>query len=229
MTDELAAWPELVVFDCDGVLVDSEPIANRVMAEAVTALGWPLSAADCIARFKGHHLDTVIAAVEARLGRPIPEDWVANLRAATGAAFERELQLVAGVVEALDALAESGLAYCVASQGPLEKMAVSLGVTGLRARFEGRIFSAYQVERGKPHPDLFLFAARTLGVAPRACVVIEDSPLGVTAARAAGMAVLGFAPEGDGADLAAAGAGLFRDMAELPGLLGLGRTKRTTR
>ncbi len=101
-------------------------------------------------------------------------------------------------------------------------MAVSLGVTGLRARFDGRIFSAYQVERGKPHPDLFLFTAKTMGCAPERCVVIEDSPLGVTAARAAGMSVLGFAPEGDGADLAAAGANLFRDMAELPALLGLG-------
>ncbi len=229
MTEATAARPELVVFDCDGVLVDSEPIANRVMAEAISALGWSLSTADCIARFKGHHFDTIIAVIEDRLGRPVPEDWVANLRAATGAAFERELQPVPGVVAALDALAESGLATCVASQGPPEKMAVSLGVTGLRARFDGRIFSTYQVERGKPQPDLFLFAAKTMGVAPRACVVIEDSPLGVAAARAAGMNVLGFAPEGDGADLAAAGARLFRDMAEQPGLLGLGRTKRITR
>ncbi len=214
--------PELVVFDCDGVLVDSEPIANRVMAEAITGLGWPLSTADCTARFKGHHLDTVIAAVEDRLGRPVPEAWLRDLRAATGAAFERELQAVPGVVAALDAVAAGGLATCVASQGPPEKMAVSLGVTGLRARFEGRIFSAYQVARGKPRPDLFLFAAAAMGVAPRACVVIEDSPLGVTAAKAAGMDVLGFAPEDDGAELAAAGARLFRDMAELPDLLGLG-------
>ncbi len=214
--------PELVVFDCDGVLVDSEPIANRVMAEAITGLGWPLSTADCIARFKGHHFDSVVAVVEDRLGRPVPAGWLPNIRAATAAAFERELEPVPGVVAVLDAVAAGGLASCVASQGPLEKMAVSLGVTGLRARFEGRIFSAYQVARGKPHPDLFLFAAEAMGVAPGSCVVIEDSPLGVTAARAAGMAVLGFAPEGDGADLAAAGARLFRDMTELPGLLGLG-------
>ena len=166
--------PELIIFDCDGVLVDSEPIANRIMAEAVTALGWPLSAADCIARFKGHHLDTVIAAVEARLGRPVPEDWVANLRAATGAAFERELQPVPGVVEALDA----------ASQGPPEKMAVSLGVTGLRARFDCRIFSAYQVERGKPHPDLFLFAAETMGVALPACSGSAETAAGLGSGRA---------------------------------------------
>jgi HAD superfamily hydrolase (TIGR01509 family) len=222
MTEATAARPELIIFDCDGVLVDSEPIANRIMAEAITALGWPLSTADCIARFKGHHFDTIIAVIEDRLGRPVPADWLPNLRAATGAAFERELEPVPGVVAVLDAVAESGLATCVASQGPPEKMAVSLGVTGLRARFEGRVFSAYQVERGKPHPDLFLFAAEAMGIAPRACVVIEDSPLGVTAARAAGMNALGFAPEGDGADLATAGARLFRDMAELPGLLGLG-------
>ena len=110
MTDELAARPEPIIFDCDGVLVDSEPIANRVMAEAVTALGWPLTTEDCIVRFKGHHFDTVIAAVEARLGRPVPGDWVPNLRAATGAAFERELQPVPGVVETLDAVAENGTA-----------------------------------------------------------------------------------------------------------------------
>ena len=222
MTEATAARPELLIFDCDGVLVDSEPIANRVMAEAITGLGWPLSTADCIARFKGHHFDTVIAAVEDQLGRPVSEHWLPDLRAATDAAFERELRPIPGVIAALDAVEDAGLATCVASQGPLEKMAVSLGVTGLRARFEGRVFSAYQVERGKPHPDLFLFAAEAMGVAPRACVVIEDSPLGVTAARAAGMSVLGFAPEGGGADLAAAGARLFRDMAELPGLLDLG-------
>ncbi len=214
--------PQLIVFDCDGVLVDSEPIANRVMAEAITALGWPLDTADCMARFKGHHFDTIIAAIEDRLGRPVPADWLPNMRAATDAAFERELEPVPGVVAALDAVAASGTATCVASQGPPEKMVVSLGVTGLRPRFEGRIFSAYQVARGKPHPDLFLFAAEAMGVAPGSCVVIEDSPLGVTGARAAGMAVLGFAPDGDGAELAAAGAELFRDMAELPGLLGLG-------
>ena len=214
--------PELIVFDCDGVLVDSEPIANRVMAEAITGLGWPLSTADCIARFKGHHFDTVIAAVEERLGRPVSEHWLPDLRAATDAAFERELRPIPGVIAALDAVEEAGLATCVASQGPLEKMAISLGVTGLRARFEGRIFSAYQVARGKPHPDLFLFAAEAMGVAPGTCVVIEDSPLGVTGAKAAGMAVLGFAPQGDGVELTAAGATLFRDMAALPVLLGLG-------
>ncbi len=218
--------PELVVFDCDGVLVDSEPIANRVMAEAITALGWPLSTADCTARFKGHHFDTIIAEIEGRLGRPVPADWLPTVRAATDAAFKRELKPVPGVVAVLDAVAASGTAACVASQGPLEKMAVSLGVTGLRARFEGRIFSAYQVARGKPHPDLFLYAADTMGVAPGSCVVIEDSPLGVTGARAAGMRVLGFAPEGDGTDLTAAGAEPFRDMAELPGLLGIGRGDR---
>ena len=217
----MAIRPELIVFDCDGVLVDSEPIANRVMAEAITALGWPVTTADCVARFKGHHFDTVIAVIEERLGRPVPADWLSDVRVATNAAFERELEPVPGVVAVLDAVAARGTATCVASQGPPEKMAVSLGVTGLRERFEGRIFSAYQVERGKPHPDLFLLAARTMGVAPAACVVIEDSLLGVTAATAAGMGVLGFAPEGDGAELAAAGAVLFRDMAELPGLLGM--------
>jgi HAD superfamily hydrolase (TIGR01509 family) len=217
----MALRPELIVFDCDGVLVDSEPIANRVMAEAITALGWPLSTADCLGRFKGHHFDTVIAVIEERLRRPVPADWLRDLRTATDAAFVRELKPVPGVVAILEEIEKRGIATCVASQGPQEKMAVSLGVTGLRPHFEGRIFSAYQVARGKPHPDLFLFAAETMGFAPGTCVVIEDSPLGVTAAKAAGMAILGFAPPGDGADLAAAGAELFHDMAELPALLGL--------
>lgn len=226
MAKGVLSRPQLIVFDCDGVLVDSELICNRVMAEAITALGWSVTTADCLARFKGHHFNTIVAAIEERLGRPPPEDWLSDLRAATDIAFTRELKPVPSVLKALDAVAASGIATCVASQGPLEKMAVSLGVTGLRPRFEGRIFSAYQVPRGKPHPDLFLFAAEAMGVAPRSCVVIEDSPLGVTAAKAAGMAVLGFAPPqgdaaGDGADLAAAGADLFHDMAELPGLLGL--------
>ena len=123
MAKGLSLRPELIVFDCDGVLVDSEPIANRDMAEAITALGWPMNTADCIARFKGHHFDTIIAAIEDRLGRPPPADWLPDMRARTNAAFERELKPVPGVLKTLDAVAASGTAASVASQGPLEKMA----------------------------------------------------------------------------------------------------------
>ncbi len=115
MAKGVSLRPELIVFDCDGVLVDSEPIANRVMAEAITALGWPLSTADSIARFKGHHFDTILAAIDERLGRPVPADWLSSVRAATNAAFKRELEVMPGVVEALDAIAQRGVATCVAS------------------------------------------------------------------------------------------------------------------
>ena len=213
--------PELVIFDCDGVLVDSEPIANRVMAEAVTALGWPMDIAESTARFKGWHLDKIMDLLAERLGRPLPETWLPDLRQATHDAFRAELEPIPGALPVVEALRQRGVAYCVASQGPPEKMAVSLGKTGLWPFFEGRCFSAYQVERGKPHPDLFLHAAKSMGKAPAEAVVIEDSILGVQAAGAANMPVLGFVPPGDPEGLGPAGAVLFHDMTDLQALLRL--------
>lgn len=213
--------PALIIFDCDGVLVDSEVIANAVMAEEITALGWPVSTDDCLKNFKGSHLDDVMAVIEAKIGRALPEDWLPNLRAKSDLAFRADLQPVPGVHEVLDRLSELGLPHCVASQGPHEKMAVTLEVTGLKPRFEGRVFSAYEVARGKPHPDLFLHAAETMGHAPRQCVVIEDSPLGVQAAKAAGMRIFGYDPQGSDPRLGREGAEVFADMRALPALLGL--------
>ena len=213
--------PALIIFDCDGVLVDSEAIANAVMAEEITALGWPVSTAYCLENFKGSHLDTVMEVIEAKIGRALPDDWLPNLRTKSDLAFRAELQPVPGVHEVLDRLSELGLPHCVASQGPHEKMAVTLEVTGLHRRFEGRIFSAYEVARGKPHPDLFLHAAQTMGHAPGQCVVIEDSPLGVQAAKAAGMRVFGYDPHASDPRLGREGAEVFMDMRALPALLGL--------
>ncbi len=213
--------PDLVIFDCDGVLVDSGPIANRVLAEAVTALGRPMTTEDCLRAFEGQHFATVIAGLERALGRPVDETWLPEPRQRTAEAFRRELRPIDGIHEVLAELAAARIATCVASQGPAEKMTVSLGVTGLPPAFAGRIFSAYQVARGKPHPDLFLHAAACLNRPPASCVVVEDSPLGVRAAVAAGMAVFGFDPQGDGQDLAAGGARVFGEMRALPGLLGL--------
>jgi HAD superfamily hydrolase (TIGR01509 family) len=208
--------PELAIFDCDGVLVDSEPIANRVLSQALIAEGLDTDYAETTAETTGLSMASVLAWAEGRLGRGLPAGFVERVQDATFAAFRRELAPVPGVSEAL---ARIELPVCVASSGEIEKIRLSLGLTGLLERFEGRIFSAAEVARGKPFPDLFLHAAQTLGVAPKGCAVIEDSLPGVRAARAAGMTVLGYAGAGDQAALAAAGAHAFTDMAELPDLL----------
>jgi HAD superfamily hydrolase (TIGR01509 family) len=216
------AGSALLIFDCDGVLVDSEMIASRVLAAEARALGLSLTAADCRRRFTGSAMAAVRAALEADLGRPLPADFETRVRARDRAAFEAELKPVAGIAEAVRRLA---LPRCVASSGAPEKIRHSLELTGLLPLFEPHLFSAHQVARGKPAPDLFLFAAAAMATPPAACVVIEDSVAGVRAGRAAGMRVLGFAgashagPDyGDG--LAAAGAhAVFADMAELLGLV----------
>jgi HAD superfamily hydrolase (TIGR01509 family) len=206
----------LVIFDCDGVLVDSDRIGLRIQAERITALGLPTTYEDCVRDFLGIGMPATIAILERRLGAPLPDGWVADLDAAVRDAFRRELRPVAGVEAALDAIA---LPTRVASSGSQEKMRLTLGLTGLRDHFAGRIFSADEVERGKPAPDLFLLAAERMGAAPADCVVVEDSPAGVAAARAAGMRALGYAAETDPAALRREGAETFTAMAELPALI----------
>jgi HAD superfamily hydrolase (TIGR01509 family) len=203
----------LVIFDCDGVLVDSDRIALRIQAERITALGLPTTYEDCVRDFLGIGMPATLRILERRLGGPLPGDWAADLDAEVRAAFRRELRPVPGIVAALDAVE---LPTCVASSGSQEKMRLTLGLTGLRDRFACRIFSADEVARGKPAPDLFLHAAEQMGAAPADCVVVEDSPFGVMAARAAGMRVLGYAPDGDGELLAREGAEVFTAMADLP-------------
>jgi HAD superfamily hydrolase (TIGR01509 family) len=163
-------------------------------------------------------MDSCVAMIEEELGRSVPDTFVEDLRAATFTAFERELEPVPGVKAAIAAIA---IPDCVASSGPFKKMRFTLGHTGLLDYFEGRLFSASQVARGKPHPDLFLFAAERMNTAPEHCVVVEDSVPGVQAARAAGIPVLGYAgaAHADAAVLQAAGAHVFTDMADLPGLV----------
>lgn len=207
---------DLVIFDCDGVLVDSEPLSNRILAEHLTAVGLPVTPEESVRDFMGRSLTAALAEVEQRLGRPLPAGFVAAYYEETFAAFARELEPVAGIHAALDRIA---LPSCVASSGPHEKIRHSLGLTGLLERFDGRIFSAADVEHGKPAPDLFLHAAATMGAAPERCVVVEDAPAGVQAGRAAGMTVLGYAGFTDAAALSAAGARTFTRMAELPDLV----------
>lgn len=212
---------ELVIFDCDGVLVDSEPIANRVFSRMLGEVGLPMDYDETVRTFVGRSAATCVGMVEARLGRPVPDGWVDEWRRRTLDAFSRELRAVEGVADALDRIAAP---VCVASSGEPAKMRFTLGMTGMLPRFEGRIFSAVEVRRGKPAPDLFLHAARTMGAVPERCAVVEDSAVGVEAGAAAGMTVFGFAAMSDPAALRAAGAAhVFTRMDELPGLLARGR------
>jgi HAD superfamily hydrolase (TIGR01509 family) len=213
-----ATTPELVIFDCDGVLVDSDRISLRVQAEWISALGLKISYEDCVRDFLGLGMPATLRILTDRLGGPLPTGWEEDLNAAVREAFRSELQPVPGVVEALEAI---DLPTCIASSGSQEKMRFTLGLTGLWDRFAGRIYSGDDVQRGKPAPDLFLHAASRMSTSPHRCVVIEDSPFGVVGARAAGMSVLGYTPEGNGERLADKGAKTFESMAELPGLLGL--------
>lgn len=206
---------ELVIFDCDGVLVDSDRISLRIQAERISALGLDMTYEDCVREFLGLGMPATLDILAERLERPVPEGWVRELDAAVREGFRRELRPVPGVVEALD---EIGLPTCVASSGSQAKMRFTLGLTGLWDRFAGRIFSAGEVQRGKPAPDLFLHAARRMATPPERCLVVEDSPFGVSGAKAAGMKVLGFATTTTSPHLGAADA-IFTTMADLPGLV----------
>lgn len=206
---------ELVIFDCDGVLVDSDRISLRIQAERISALGLEMSYEDCVRDFLGLGMPATLRILAERLERPVPEGWEVELDAAVRKGFRRELTPVAGIVEALQ---EIELPTCVASSGSHEKMRLTLGLTGLWDRFAGRIFSADEVERGKPDPDLFLHAASCMSIPPERCIVVEDSPFGIAAAKAAGMAALGFAAATPAARLKGADA-VFTAMEDLPGLL----------
>jgi HAD superfamily hydrolase (TIGR01509 family) len=206
---------DLVIFDNDGVLVDSEPHAQRITAALLTELGWPLSPADCNARFLGRSMAGIRALAEAELGRALPADFEDRYHAELFAAFRTGLTAIPGVARALEQIT---LPTCVASSGSHQRIRVALTTTGLFARFDGRIFSAQDVTRGKPAPDLFLHAARRLGADPARCAVVEDSPAGVEAANAAGMTAFGYAGVTPAAQLRHA-ACIFASMAELPALL----------
>ena len=215
MPADVVGWvnPRAVIFDCDGVLVDSEPISNRVLAGLLTEIGLPMTPEQSVEAFMGRSWKNVLAWAAQR-GAPLPEGFRRRYLDTMFAAFEEELRPVPGIVAALDAIT---LPNCVASSASIEKMRFTLGHTGLWDRFAGRIFSATEVEHGKPAPDLFLHAAARMGWEPADCAVVEDSPAGIEAALAAGMTALGYA--GTTAAERLAGARVFTDMAELPALL----------
>ncbi len=179
---------DLVIFDCDGVLVDSERLAVRTESKILSELGWPLTEAEIVERFVGRSATYMQQEIEQHLGRTI--DWDLEFEPRYREVFERELVAVPGIVEALD---EINIPVCVASSGSHEKMRFTLGMTGLLDRFDGCIFSVDQVEHGKPAPDIFLFAAEQMGTSPDRCAVVEDSVSGIAGGLAAGMTVFAFA------------------------------------
>jgi HAD superfamily hydrolase (TIGR01509 family) len=212
---------DLLILDNDGVLVDSEPIANRVLAELLTEYGRPTTYEESVREFMGGTLGRVREIVQPRLGGPLPDDFEDRYHERLYARMRTELTAIQGVVAALDALdACGGLPMCVASSGTHERIETALATVGLLARFAGRIFSAEDVRRGKPYPDLFLHAAERMGAEPARCVVVEDSPPGVAAAKAAGMTVIGYAGLTPAARLAAADIVIER-MSELPSTIRL--------
>jgi HAD superfamily hydrolase (TIGR01509 family) len=214
---------QLVIFDCDGVLVDSEVISNEVLARALTEQGLQTTLAQSRRDYQGLLLAEIDSRAQAKLGRPLAKDWLERYERDRAAVFRRELRAVPGVAAAVRHIQVAGVAVCVASQGKLEKTRLSLKLAKLDHLFpDEALFSAYSVPRGKPHPDLFLHAAQTIATEPARCAVIEDTPSGVTAAVAAGMRALGYAADSDAAALREAGAEVFGAMEELPGVLGVG-------
>ena len=217
-----AGW-ELAIFDCDGVLVDSEPLAHQVLIEELRHFGIELDLEQAMGLFMGNSLEQNVVVIESMLGRPLPKNFFPEWRERLYARFRSEpVRAVDGIVAVLEGLT---VPVCVVSNGPVRKMETTLGVTGLLGRFAGRLYSPESGLPGKPAPDLFLAAARDFGAAPARTFVVEDSPKGVEGAANAGMLVFGYAGSGhvDADELEAAGARVFTRMSELPGLIS--RTK----
>ena len=218
MTDDV----ELIIFDCDGVLIESEIVVCRIAAEELTALGYPITTEQVIDRFAGRPDREMRAEIEADMRRPLPDDYKLRVDRRTEEAYGEELRIMAGVNEALDAIDKP---ICVASSSFPEKLKMGLQQVGLYERFAPNVISATAVARGKPEPDVFIFAAGWMHVSPAKCLVIEDSVPGVRSAVRAGMRVFGFtggahSRPGHGSALTNAGAELiFGEMRKLPDLV----------
>lgn len=211
---------DLVIFDCDGVLVDSERLSNKIFAELLNEHDCPATLEIMFENFVGHSMAQCHDIVKTLWGKSLPADFDERYRSRRDAAFKADLKIVPGVAAVLNTLEAQGQAYCLASSGSHRKMDITLAVTGLKDRFEGRRFSVSEVERSKPAPDVFLHAAKTMGARPEACAVIEDSPSGVRAGLAAGMTVFAYAAMTPAKRLQKAGAKhLFCAMDELPSLI----------
>lgn len=205
----------LVIFDCDGVLVNSEPVANRVVAEMLTAEGWAMTPHEADRRFLGLSFPDIVPLVEAQLGRKLVAGWESRLVSAVMRALATESSTIPGAIEALRAVTALGLPWRIASNSSHGEMTLKFSCIGVSELVAGRLHSFEDVARGKPAPDLFLATAAAEGVTPEACVVIEDSSTGARAAAAAGMMCLGYGRE----TLRAVGAFPFASMFDLPALI----------
>lgn len=213
--------PELVIFDCDGVLVDSETVSNQALMDNLARYGLSLTLAQTMAHFVGSTMSGVMETARG-LGAALPENWIEEIYVETYARLRAGVGLVPGIPDLLALLDHHGIASCVASNGSEEKMRITLGQNGLWERFHPQaIFSAHSLGVAKPEPGLFLAAASHFGVQARDCLVIEDSPTGALAAARAGMRCLGFAPHGTAEGLAQGGAEVFTRMEQVPTLIGL--------
>lgn len=212
--------PELIIFDCDGVLVDSEVIFNQVLSEDLSERGLKLTLAQTMALFVGGSMESVEAQVLSR-GITLPIEWIEGIYAKVLARLEQGVDPIVGIPELLAYLAKTDVPFCVASNGPVHKMNITLGQTDMLKYFQNSMFSAYDINSWKPEPGLFLHAAKHFSVEPKHCVVIEDSGTGTLAAKNAGMPCIGYAPDGPDAKLEVNGAQCFSSMNEVVELLGL--------
>ncbi len=211
-----------IIFDCDGVLVDSEYLSSRVEAEILKDLGVTLSVEEVHDLFLGKTVDGVLDAIGKLAGTRPGAGFTYNWAFATAYTFMKELQPVAGIVAALEEFARRGHHMAVASQSPLARVRMSLEIAGLARFFGDNVYVTSMVARPKPAPDIYLFAAARLGAQPAQCIVIEDSPAGAASARSAGMRAIGYAPAETLAAMQASGAEVIRSMTELPTLVGAG-------
>lgn len=212
--------PKAVLFDCDGVVVDSEHPTLVLLQSDLAAHGLSLTIAELDARFIGGTVENVAQKARAA-GATLPESWVADFYDRMYAMLREHTPLIPGILTVLDALDAAGIPFAMGSNGTPEKMQITLGQHGLVERFKGHLYSGQAIGKPKPAPDLYLHAAARLGIAPQDCIVIEDSAAGARAARAAGMRCFGYAPNGHADRLTNEGAVPFTDMTDLPSLLGL--------
>ena len=215
---------QLVIFDCDGVLIDSEPASRRLLAAEATSLGWPMTPHD-MRRFTGLTWSAIQPVFEAAIGRSLPSTWPADLQSRLIDIMAHGVPAMPGARAALEATAALGLPYRIASNSSHQEMATKFNHTGLAALVAGRMHSARDVARGKPAPDLFLAAAAAQGVPPEACLVVEDSVPGLQAAHAAGMIVVAFAPDGLPTILPFTPHHVIKRLVDLPDLLRLALEK----
>jgi HAD superfamily hydrolase (TIGR01509 family) len=204
-----------VIFDNDGVLVDSEAISNRVLVDMAASVGVSMELDDAIENFSGVSMSSTLDYLKTHATREFPDDFEAEFRRRTFELFKTDLKPVDGVVEVLRQLEQAGIPFCVASSGPREKIRLSLSTTGLIQHFDKRIFSSYDINSWKPNPDFFLYAAREMGFQPGDCAVIEDSLAGVKAAKAGGFEVFAYGDQKNQSKLETLGAKVFFEMKEL--------------